>query len=175
MRKSLFVICIALMLVAFVVPGVVFAFAPSTSRVLPATVAAGASFNVGITVSGYGSFGQVVESLPAGFSYAGSSIGASQVQVTGNVVKFTLIGETSFTYSVTASATAGSYTFSGIIKDEDLVSHVIGGNTGINISGPVGPAAVPTLNEWGLIILFVTVAGFAAITIKKRYAVRFYG
>ena len=271
MRKLLFVICIAL--VALVVPGMVFAFTPSTSRVLPATVAAGATFNVGITASGYGAFCQVVETLPAGFSYVSSSLDPSQVTVTGNVVKFILIAETSFNYNVTASAIVGSKTFSGIIKDEDIVSHAIGGDTGINVGVPTviniaaipgvtapvvggtpvavitqtaqytgtvtwAPAAatfagvtvytatitltakadftltgvpanfftvagvtgtatnpansgvitavfpatgappvagIPTLNEWGMIILFLSIAGYAAITIKKRYAVRFYG
>ena len=47
----------------------------------------------------YGLAGQVVETLPAGFAYVAgsSSLGASQVQVAGQNVTFTLLGETSFT------------------------------------------------------------------------------
>ena len=156
------------MIAALVVPGVVLASPATASRDLPATVAPGAPFNVGITASGYGTMGQVLETLPAGFSYVSSSLDASQVQVTGNVVKFVLLGETSFTYSVTASTTAGTYPFSGIIKDQDLVSHAIGGNTGINVTS-AAPAGIPTLNEWGLIFLFLSIAAYAVLSIKKRY------
>jgi len=134
MRKLLFsAIGVAVMIAALVVPGVVLASPATASRDLPATVAPGAPFNVGITASGYGTMGQVLETLPAGFSYVSSSLDASQVQVTGNVVKFVLLGETSFTYSVTASTTAGTYPFSGIIKDEDLIAYTIGGDTAITV------------------------------------------
>jgi len=134
------------MIAALVVPGVVLASPAATaSRDLPATVAPGANFTVAMTAAAYGTMGQVVETLPAGFSYVSSSLPSGQVQVTGNVVKFVLLGETSFTYSVTASTTAGTYTFSGIIKDENLIAYTIGGDTAITVSG-APPATTASRN-----------------------------
>ena len=136
MRKLLSAIGVALMIVALAMPGVVLASPAATaSRDLPATVAPGAEFDVDITASDYGMMGQVLETLPAGFSYVSSSLDDSQVQVVGNVVTFLLIGDTSFTYAVTAATVEDTYTFSGIIKDEDLNEYTIGGDTAIVVSG----------------------------------------
>jgi hypothetical protein len=136
MRKLLSTIGVVLMIAALAVPGVALASPATTaSRDLPTTVAPGAGFNVAITASDYGMMGQVLETLPAGFSYVSSSLDASQVRVTGNVVKFVLLGETSFTYSVTASTTAATYTFSGIIKNADLNEYTVSGDTQIIVSG----------------------------------------
>ena len=48
---------------------------------------------VTITPTGYGSIGQVVETLPAGFSYSGSDPSEPQVAADGRTVTFTLLGE----------------------------------------------------------------------------------
>ena len=80
----------------------------SASSVLP-----GGRVEVTITPTGYGSFGQVVETLPSGFSYARSSLTASQVAVEGRAVTFTLLGESNFRYTVTAPSMEGSYAFPG--------------------------------------------------------------
>ena len=58
----------------------------SASSVLP-----GGRLEVTITPTGYDSLGQVVETLPSGFSYACSSRAASQVAVEGRTVTFTLL------------------------------------------------------------------------------------
>ena len=63
----------------------------SASWVLP-----GGRLEVTIIPTGYGSLGQVVETLPSGFSYARSSLAASQVAVEGRTVTFTLLGESNF-------------------------------------------------------------------------------
>ena len=86
----------------------------SASSVLP-----GGRLEVTITPTGYGSFGQVVETLPSGFSYARSSLAATQVAVEGRAVTFTLFGESDFRYTVTAPSAEGSYAFSGVIKDDE--------------------------------------------------------
>jgi len=141
MRKLLFTIGIVLMIAALLVPGVAVASTPATaSRDLPTTVTPGAEFDVDITASDYGMMGQVLETLPADFSYVSSSLDASQVQVTGNVVKFVLMGETSFTYTVTAATVEDTYTFSGTIKDENLIEYPIYGDTAIVVvNGGVPP------------------------------------
>jgi hypothetical protein len=101
-------------------------------------VAPAANFNVVITASGYGAFGRVEETLPAGFSYVSSTLDPAAVTHTGQVYKFTLLGDATFTYAVTASSTVGSYTFNGVLKDENLASHSVGGNSLVTVAFSVG-------------------------------------
>ena len=89
----------------------------SASRTLPASVEPGEQFTVSMEVSDYGTFGGVVETIPNGFTYDGSTL--SGVTEDGNSVYFILYGETNFEYTVTASSTEDTYMFSGIIIDED--------------------------------------------------------
>ena len=143
MKKLLASIGIVLLIVALVVPGVIMASPAATaSRDLPATaVEPGAEFDVGITASDYGMMGQVVETLPSGFSYVSSTLDASQVNVAGSLVSFILIGETSFTYSVTAATVEDTYLFSGIIKDSDLNEFTVLDDTEITVVADIGPVA----------------------------------
>ena len=66
--------------------------AASATRVLPSSVAAGDNFDVDISTAGYGDFGQVVETLPPGFSYASSTLSEAAVDVEGQVVKSLSLG-----------------------------------------------------------------------------------
>jgi hypothetical protein len=61
------------------------------------------------------------------------------VEPEGQLVKFRLLDEADrrFTYTVTASSTAGDYSFSGVLKNEDLVGVTIGGDTRVRIVAPV--------------------------------------
>jgi hypothetical protein len=84
-------------------------------------VAQGGEVEVTITAAGYGSLGAVTETLPAGFSYESSSLtGEGEVdEVDAQTVRFILQGaDKTFTYTVTASSTAGGYDFSGKLKTE---------------------------------------------------------
>ena len=101
---------------------------------LPALVASGAEFEVTIEASGCGIFGQVVETLPDGFSYIGclscttDDIGVDQA---GSMVKFTFLGDSaSFTYRVRAPTIdiTTTYTFHGIVKDENKNGYPIEDN-----------------------------------------------
>lgn len=107
--------------------------AQSAARTLPDSVAPGEIFEVGIVATGYGMFGQVIETLPAGFSYVNSSLSAGSVTLEGQDVKFTLLGVTSFTYNVTAPSVEGTYTFSGILKDAGLSEYEVGGDKEIAV------------------------------------------
>ena len=79
---------------------------PSASRSFDsASVAPSGGVVVTITAADYGQAGGVTETLPAGFAYVSSSLSSSQVDESGQNVEFTLQGEGSFTYTVTASAT----------------------------------------------------------------------
>jgi hypothetical protein len=115
-------------------------------RTLPATVAGGDEFSVAIEISGYGLFSRVTETLPAGFAYVGSSLDPLQVEISGQEVNFTLIGEdVSFTYNVLAVATTGVYTFAGTLMDQDRNGHPMGGAQQISVEGVAPtPGATPT-------------------------------
>ena len=111
---------------------------PTAMRTLPEEpVAAGERFTIEIKVSDYGAIGQVLETLPEGFIYLTSTLDPGSVTVNGstNTVKFYLICETSFTYTVALRChdiEEGTYTFSGILninKEE----YEIGGDTEIAV------------------------------------------
>ena len=83
----------------------------------PTSVDAGGVVEVTITASGYGAFGAVVETLPAGFDYVSSSLSDGSVTDEGQQLRFILLGETSFTYTLTAPSTVDSYSFSGVLRN----------------------------------------------------------
>ena len=115
---------------------------PSASRSFDsASVDPGGRVVVTIAASGYGAAGGITETLPAGFSYVNSSLDDSQVSELGNnQVRFTLQGDSSFTYTVTASDTPGPYTFSGTLRDADRTDHTVGG-------GSTGSRSTPLLSR----------------------------
>ena len=78
-------------------------------------VAPGGALEVTVAARDYGSFGQIVETLPAGFSYSGSDLSEAAVAVEGRTVSFTLLGERSVTYTVAAPGAEGFYSFSGVL------------------------------------------------------------
>ena len=104
------------------------------TRGLPSQVEPGTKFEVEMTASGYGLFGQVVETLPTGFSYVSSTLLPEAVTSETQEVKFTLLGDTSFSYTVTASTTVGTYEFNGILKDEDRAETPVGGSADIIVT-----------------------------------------
>jgi len=107
---------------------------PATRSML-SSVTAGANFNVDINTFDFGAFGQVVETLPAGFSYVSSTLSEAAVDTVGQEVTFTLLAEdTTFSYTVKASNSTGPHTFSGILKDADKVPYDVGGQTQITVT-----------------------------------------
>ena len=104
------------------------AAAPSATRSFDkTTVEPGGSVTVTITAGNYGGVGAVTEMLPDGFSYVSSDLDTEQVtEVDTRTVRFTLRGDSSFTYTVTASSAEGSHTFSGELRDSDRTNHNVG-------------------------------------------------
>ena len=101
------------------------------------TVEPGENVKVTITVENYGAAGGVTETLPVGFSYVSSSLDSEQVmELSGNQVRFTLQGETSFTYTVTASSVERFHTFSGTLRDIELDDYPVGGATRVTVRAP---------------------------------------
>ena len=103
---------------------------PRASRSFsPSSVTPGGSLNVRISVADFGGVGRVVETLPAGFTYVSTNLSSnSSVKVDGRDVIFSLLGDVrSFTYTVTAPETEGSYSFTGDLLDEDTVEYPVDG------------------------------------------------
>ena len=116
----------------------------ATAAVTPATWGAIRSFStpyvspggqvvVTITANGFGAFGEVVETLPPGFSLVASSLPGGAVTGDDQEVKFILIGDTSLTYTVTAPSAAGSYSFSGVLTNSDGEKAPVGGALSITV------------------------------------------
>ena len=106
---------------------------------------------VTVEAEGYGSFGQVVETLPEGFTYGSTSL-ADGAEVDGQTVAFTLLvaGPTTFTYTVTAPNTPGPYPFRGIVEDADLRQQTVGGETEVTVEAappPPGLSATRTFDR----------------------------
>ena len=128
---------------------------PSAARSFSADpVDAGDEVTVEITTEGHGSFGQVAEMLPPGFTYLDSSLPGDQVTrsgqtVSGETVTLSLLGApgpTTFTYTVRASSVEGDHPFSGdfsgVDAGFDAFSGVqVGGDPSIEVGPPAGPNA----------------------------------
>ena len=122
---------------------------PNASRSFsPASVTPGGQVTVTITAEGHGSFGEVSETLPAGFTYSSSSLPEDQVESVGQLVTLTLLGATSpttFTYTVTASSTEGEHAFTGVFSGVDAAvdpfSGVeVGGDSSITVVSAPAPS-----------------------------------
>ena len=104
----------------------------------PSSAAPGGTVVVTIDASGYGAFGGITETLPAGFSYVSSSLDDSSVALIESPqhqeVTFTLIGVTSFTYTVAAPSAEGSYPFSGVLRNSDVENVPVGGALTIEVA-----------------------------------------
>ena len=85
------------------------------------SVGAGEQVTVTITASDYGAAGSITETLPQGFSYASSSLTTASVRSAGQVVNFTLLGDDSFSYTVTVGD-EGEHAFSGTITSFDRLT-----------------------------------------------------
>ena len=115
---------------------------PSATRSFDkASVTAGGQVVVTIGVANYGGIGRVTETLPAGFAYVDSTHDSAGVRVNGQEVRFTLQGDSSVAYTVTASGTAGSHSFSGMLRDSDTNDHTVGGVDTVTVQLPPGPAS----------------------------------
>ena len=100
-------------------------------------VRAGEDVTVTIEASYYGSSGSVEETLPEGFTYAGSTLAAGDASADGRVVTFTLGPDmASFSYTVAAGRAAGVYMFEGSLVDHAGVRHSITGETDVEVEAP---------------------------------------
>ena len=117
----------------------------ATRSFSPSQVTPGGEVSVTIAVADYGQFGGVAETIPAGFTYVDGSSNVA-VAVNGRNLEFTLYGDTSVTYRVTAANTAGSHSFSGDLIDDQGDRRSIGGSSSVTVAAeatptPTGPHA----------------------------------
>ena len=108
------------------------------------TVAPGGELVVTITATSYGSLGAVTETLPAGFSYVSSSLtdDGEVTEIDDRTIRFTLQGaDKRFTYTVTASETAGTHDFAGTLRDADREDSAVGGDSQVTVEAAAEPNA----------------------------------
>ena len=149
-----------------VLPPVAAQASPSATRPFDkTTVEPGGEVVVTITVADYGATGGVVETLPTGFTYETSSLSAARVN--GQRVEFGLIGTTSFTYTVTAPSTTGTFTFNGTLQDHDTNPYPVGGASTVTVAAPTGPTPSATrsfdkttVEPGGAVVVTITVADY---------------
>ena len=91
---------------------------------------------VSIAAAGYGPAAQIVETIPDGFTYVSTDLPGGATGADGQSVTFVIIGEDSFTYTVTAPADTGVYAFSGTLSDIDQTEIAIGGAADLHVGNP---------------------------------------
>ncbi len=105
----------------------------------PERVEPGGEVEVTITAAVYGAVGQIVETLPAGFSYVGSDLASAAVQSAGQEVSFALVvAPITVTYTVTAPRVEGPYSFSGVLTNADTLEKPVGGSSSVTVSAGPG-------------------------------------
>ena len=137
-----------------------------------ATVAPGGEVVVTIRATGYGSLGAVTEMLPEGFSYVSSSLTdvGEVTEVDDRTVRFTLQGaDKSFTYTVTASETAGPHEFSGKLRNSDREDSDVGGDSQVTVEAAAEPSAnatrsfdTATVAPGGEVVVTIRATGYGA-------------
>ena len=79
--------------------------------------------DVDVTISTGGATGRVVETIPEGFAYKSTTgLTDAAVAASGQVITFTVLGQSSFTYKVSASTAPGTYVFKGALKTIDVAT-----------------------------------------------------
>ncbi len=148
----------------------------SASRsISPSSVpATGGTVTVTVDIVGSYGVGSVVETLPAeGFEYVSGSVMPSDIAPTesGREVRFPLVGESSFSYDVTVSASPGEHTFDGMLTygldktvaeiGETTVTVEDAAATTVSASRSISPSSVPATG--GTVTVTVNIAGLYGV------------
>ena len=93
-------------------------------------VESGEQFTVQMTVSNYSMIRQVEETIPPGFTIVDLSFSEGMVMFDDEKITFLDINwDKSFGYTLAAPITEGTYSFNGVIKDEDYNEHLVNGDS----------------------------------------------
>lgn len=159
--KAIALAVMLVMLVSMMSPMAATAQEPSATRDLPDQVTTGETFTVNIGADNL-QFGQVIETLPADFTFvrveagAGMEPGGVSASAVGQVMTFTFLATTgaggSFSYQVTAPSYAVTGAeFIGVLKGTGGAEYPIGGDQAMTVEAPAGtptptvtPAVTPT-------------------------------
>ena len=139
--------------------------AGATRSFSPESVAPSGEVVVTINVANYGGVGELVETLPDGFTYVSTTHG--DVVRDGQELSFSLVGETSFTYTVTAPNTPKDYTFSGTLTDSSRNTHEVGGPP-ITVTAPPDAGATRSFSPEsvapsGEVVVTITLANYGGV------------
>ena len=85
-----------------------------------------------------------VETLPDGFTFVSSALPSTQIEQEEQVLRFNLLGDSSFSYVVTVPTREGQYAFTGVIRNVDRVERTISGHTQFRVGPPPTPAPTST-------------------------------
>ena len=143
-------------------PSEVEATSHSASRSFSAdTVAPGGEVEVEINVSGLGAFGGVIETLPEGFALVSTSVSDAAVSVEGQILTFSVLGDgDTFTYTVSAPETDGTYTFAGVTSDSNRETHEVVGDTDVRVgSSAVRNIAIESVGVGATVEVTISVSG----------------
>jgi hypothetical protein len=91
---------------------------------------------VTIAAAGYGPAAQIVETIPEGFTYVSTDLPGGATDTDGQSLTFVILGEDSFTYTVTAPADTGVYAFSGSLTDIEKNESPVGGTIDLKVGAP---------------------------------------
>jgi len=170
-------VAVLVLVASFAAPMAVSAEACTAERTLQASVEPGAEFDVHIVVTGCGAMAQVRETLPEGFTFVSvSDPGDIGVELEDGEVRFTFFpGAITFHYTVQAPTTAGDYTFSGVVLDDDKQQFAVTGDDSITVSDdapPVGGTAHP-ISRLPIVAIWIAigaaiVAGASLLMRRRR-------
>jgi len=136
--ELIFVVILLLALALVTVP----ASACSAERTFSSiSVSPNQEFKVTVNVANYGAAGQVLEKLPAGFTLVSSTLPERAVTLNnGSEVSFLLMTETSFSYTLKAPETIGTYKIVGLLRDINKTeSTILPADCSITVSNNVPP------------------------------------
>ena len=111
----------------------------ATRSFSPSSVAPGETVTVTIVARDYGNLGRIVETVPNEFT---TSDGSQTV-----TIRLLDAGPLTRSYTVTATDSAGSHSFSGTIADEAKDNRLVGGENSVTITAPPStpePTDTPT-------------------------------
>ena len=109
--------------------------ASATRSFSPSEVASGGTLTVTITVADYGGIGQLTEEFPADFTFESSPEGTRSDQT----VTFTLVGDESVSYTLTAPTTTETRSisgFSGTLEPAVTEEVVVSGLSSVTVLSP---------------------------------------
>ena len=103
------------------------------------------------------------ETLPAGFSYVEDSVMPSDVRVSmaGGEVRFTIRGTNQFSYRVMASSMDGSYSFMGVLRDDQKMEYTVTGDSAVAVGAVANRAfSATTVRPGAGLTVTITAGGY---------------